>query len=136
MRVTGDWPFIDYVFLRKIVKFAKKNEVDFFDIEKWQIGQPIVLADLAYQISLTDGVSAVVPPEDVDEDDSASDRPTVTIVNKAAKTSGYSGNLYDIASATKEGVIYPAADPSIFELKFPSIDIEGRVVGDSAGGGN
>ena len=81
-------------------------------------------------------VSAVVPPEDVDEDDSASDRPPVTIVNKAAKTSGYSGNLYDIASATKEGVIYPAADPSIFELKFPSIDIEGRVVGDSAGGGN
>ena len=34
LRVTGDCPFIDYVFLRKIVKFAKKNEVDFFDIEK------------------------------------------------------------------------------------------------------
>ena len=120
----------------QIVLQAIEKVRDFFDIEKWQIGQPIVLADLAYQISLTDGVSAVVPPEDVDEDDSANDRPPVTIVNKAAKASGYSGNLYDIASATKEGVIYPAADPSIFELKFPSIDIEGRVVGDSAGGGN
>ena len=30
---------------------------DFFDIDKWQIGQPIVLSDLAYQISLVDGVS-------------------------------------------------------------------------------
>ena len=37
---------------------------DFFDIDKWQIGQPIVLSDLAYQISLVDGVSAVVSPED------------------------------------------------------------------------
>tara|TARA_Y100000593_G_scaffold90789_1_gene178002 strand:- start:1257 stop:3296 length:2040 start_codon:yes stop_codon:yes gene_type:complete len=106
----------------------------FFQIDKWQIGQPIVLADLAYQISLVDGVSAVVPPEDVDENDSANDRPPVTIVNKAAAASGYSGNLYDIKGATKEGVIYPSADPSIFELKFPSLDIEGKVVGDSTGG--
>ena len=44
------------------------------------------------------------------------------------------GNLYDIKSATKEGVVYPSADPSIFELKFPGADIEGRVVGDSSGG--
>ena len=37
-------------------------------------------------------------------------------------------------SATKEGVIYPSMDPSCFELKFPNTDIEGRVVGDAAGG--
>ena len=34
IRVTGDCPFIDYNFLKKIVEFAKKNDVDFFDIEK------------------------------------------------------------------------------------------------------
>ena len=107
---------------------------DYFDIEKWQIGQPIVLADLAYQISLVDGVSAVVPPEDDDTDSSSNDRPPVQIVTKYNPNSGYSGNLYDIKSATKEGVIYPSMDPSCFELKFPSIDIEGRVVGNSAGG--
>ena len=46
------------VLLRTIQKVK-----EFFDIDKWQIGQPIVVADLAYQISLCDGVSAVVPPE-------------------------------------------------------------------------
>ena len=56
------------------------------------------------------------------------------IVNKYDYTADYSGNLYDIKTATKEGVIYPSMDPSCFELKFPSIDIEGRVVGNSAGG--
>ena len=40
---------------------------DFFNIDKWQVGQPIVMADLAYQISLTDGVSAVVAPEENNE---------------------------------------------------------------------
>ena len=43
---------------------------------------------------------------------------------------GYSGNVYDITSATKDGIIYPSLDPSIFELKFPNTDIEGKVVGD------
>ena len=47
---------------------------------------------------------------------------------------GYSGNAYDVDSATQNGVIYPSLDPSIFELKFPGADIEGRVVGDSSGG--
>ena len=40
------------------------------------------------------------------------------------------GNVYDITSATKDGIIYPSLDPSIFELKFPNTDIEGKVVGD------
>jgi len=100
----------------------------FFDIDKWQIGQPIVLADLAYKLSLVDGVSAVVPPEN----NNPSNLP-VSITNKYQESDGYSGNLYDINSATKEGIIFPSLDPSCFELKFSS-DIQGRVVGDSAGG--
>ena len=119
---------------QQVVLQAVDRVRTFFDIEKWQIGQPIVLADLAYQISLVDGVSAVVPPEDDDTDSSSNDRPPVQIVTKYNSTAGYSGNLYDIKTATKEGVIYPSMDPSCFELKFPSIDIEGRVVGNSAGG--
>ncbi len=107
----------------------------FFDIDKWQIGQPIVLADLAYQISLVDGVSAVVPPDEEDEDLGKNDKPPlIQIVNKHNREAGYSGNLYDIVSATKEGVVYPSADPSCFEMRFPNIDIEVRVVGDSTGG--
>ena len=117
----------------EIVLKAIQKVKDFFNIDKWQIGQPIVLADLAYQISLVDGVSAVVPPEDVDDDSSAQDRPPVQIVNKYDSNAGYSGNLYDIRSATKEGVVYPSMDPSCFELKFPNLDIQGRVVGTSGG---
>jgi hypothetical protein len=41
---------------------------------------------------------------------------------------GYSGNIYDLAGATRNGVIYPSLDPSIFEVKFPNKDIKGRVV--------
>ena len=102
---------------------------DFFNIDKWQIGQPIVLADLAYQISLIDGVSAVVPPEE----DNPNGHP-VLITNKFKVGSGYSGNAYDIVGATRGGVVYPSLDPSCFELKYPNIDIEGRAVGNSTGG--
>ena len=41
---------------------------------------------------------------------------------------GYSGNVYDIKTATKNGIIYPSLDPSIFEIKYPNSDITGRVV--------
>ena len=112
----------------EVVLRAIQEVQSFFDIDKWQIGQPIVLADLAYRLSLVDGVSAVVPPE--------SNNPNnlpVSIVNKYKESDGYSGNLYDINAATKEGIIFPSLDPSCFELKFSS-DIQGRVVGDSAGG--
>ena len=113
---------------------ANKNEVltraieevkTFFEVDRWQINQPIVLADLVYRLSLVDGVSGVVPPK---EDNLASN--PIIITNKYKTADGYSGNLYDIDSATKNGVIYPSLDPSIFELKFPASDIEGRVVGD------
>ena len=75
-----------------------------------------------------DGVSSVVAPED----DNPRKLPVV-ITNKFAVGSGYSGNAYDMVSATKDGIIYPSVDPSCFELKFPTTDIEGRVVGSSQG---
>ena len=46
---------------------------------------------------------------------------------------GYSGNFYDIQSGLIDGVLYPALDPSIFEVKFPDADIKGKVVGDNLG---
>ena len=35
---------------------------------------------------------------------------------------------YDIEGGTIDNVLYPSLDPSIFELRFPDIDIQGRVV--------
>ena len=52
----------------------------------------------------------------------------IDITNLFDTTLNYSGNLYDITTATKNGVIYPSLDPSIFEIKFPNQDIRGRVV--------
>ena len=101
---------------------AVKNH---FDIDKWSISQPIILSDIAYVISLVDGVASVVPPEDDNPQ-----KQMVVIENKYKVEDGYSGHVYDLQSATKDGVIYSSLDPSIFELKFPNLDIEGRVVGD------
>ena len=98
---------------------------NFFATEKWQINQPIILSDLAYQISLVDGVVSIVPPETNNPQ-----KNLIVIENKHLTTDNYSGNVYDIDSASKDGVIYPSLDPSIFELKFPDTDIEGRVLGD------
>jgi hypothetical protein len=98
---------------------------DFFNIEKWQMNQPIVLSDLAYQISTCEGVVSLVPPEANNPN-----KELILIENKHLQSDGYSGNVYDMSSATKDGIVYPSLDPSIFELKFPNSDIEARVVGD------
>jgi hypothetical protein len=89
------------------------------------MNQPIVLSDLAYQISLVDGVVSLVAPEINNPN-----RDLILIENKHSIQNGYSGNVYDIGSASQEGIVYPSLDPSIFELKFPNSDIEGKVVGD------
>jgi len=96
-----------------------------FNIDKWQIGQPIVLSDIAYQISLVDGVASVVPPPNNNPDNDL-----IIVENKATTSGGYSGNVYDIKMSTRNGVVYTSKDPSIFELKYPDTDIEGRVVGE------
>ena len=47
---------------------------------------------------------------------------------KGSSSSDYSGNVYDLNTATKQGIIYPPLDPAIFEVKFLNKDIKGRVV--------
>ncbi len=107
--------------LFRAIQAVKKH----FEIKKWQINQPIVLNDIAYVISLVEGVISVVPPQDNNPN-----KNVVVIENKYKTTDNYSGNIYDMDSATRDGIVYPSLDPSIFELKFPDTDIEGRVVGD------
>jgi hypothetical protein len=101
---------------------------DFFDIDRWQIGQPIVLGDIAYELSLVDGVASIVPPIDDNPD-----KHQVLVKNLFDVGQGYSGNIYDMENSLKGGVLYPALDPSIFEVKFPNSDIKGKVVGDNLG---
>ena len=93
----------------------------YFKQDKWQINQPIILSDVASEIFAVEGVGSIVKPvNDRDE--------LIVIENKWG--GGYSQNIYDIRSASFNGVIYPSVDPAIFELRFPNADIQGRVMGD------
>jgi hypothetical protein len=85
----------------------------YFNVDRWQINQPIVKSQILNLISQTKGVQSIV---------------NLTFNNLYDTALNYSGNVYDLAAATKNGVIYPSLDPSIFEIKFPNQDIKGRVV--------
>ena len=84
---------------------------DHFNIEKWNINQPIILSDITSKLLQVKGVQNVIKVE---------------IVNKQGGS--YSQYAYDISGATRQGNIYPSIDPSIFEVRFPNTDIQGRVV--------
>ena len=86
---------------------------DYFDLGKWQINQPILLKDLYILLDKVEGVQTVK---------------NITINNKVGNNLGYSQYAYDIKGATYNNVIYPSLDPSIFEIRYPDQDINGRVV--------
>jgi len=86
---------------------------DYFDIDKWQINQPIIVPDLYVMLDSLEGVQTVK---------------NVILTNKAGTTSGYSQWAYDMNGANQNGTIFPSLDPSIFELKYPNTDIKGSVV--------
>jgi len=85
---------------------------NYFNIDKWQINQPIIISEISNIIAAVRGVQTVEKVE---------------LENKNGLSLGYSQYKYDFDGATKKGVIYPSLDPSIFELKYPNTDIKGRV---------
>ncbi len=86
---------------------------NYFQIDKWQVNQPIIISEIDNLIGGVQGVQTVEKVE---------------LTNKNGAINGYSKYRYDFESATKKGVIYPSMDPSIFELKKPNTDIKGRVI--------
>lgn len=86
---------------------------DFFDIDKWQINQPIILNDLRLTIGSVEGVQTVT---------------TVNITNKYKFKDGldYFEYRYPIDEATVDDVVYPSLDPCIFEIRYPDLDIIGN----------
>ena len=68
------------------------------------------LSEIELLIANVEGVSSV---------------PMVKITNKCSGK--YSSNSYNIEAATKDKIVYPSLDPSVFEIKFPDADIKGRV---------
>lgn len=86
---------------------------NFFNVDNWNFSQPINLSQLRLEIAKVEGVQAVVDLE---------------VVNKTVIDGNYSSVEYDIPAATKNGIIYPSIDPSIFEIKYPDTDIVGAVL--------
>lgn len=84
-----------------------------FDIEDWQINQPIIMRDLYILLDRIEGVQTVK---------------NIKIYNKTGTSLGYSNYSYDVEGALVNGIIYPSIDPMIFEVKYPNTDIKGRVV--------
>jgi len=85
----------------------------YFAISNWQINQPIILRDIYVLLDRIEGVQTVK---------------NISITNKVGTNIGYLQWAYDISGATQNNVIYPSLDPMIFEVKYPSTDIQGRVV--------
>lgn len=84
---------------------------DYFETDKWQMNEPIILKDIYVMLDKIDGVQTVK---------------IVNITNKCGPN--YSVYAYDVMGATQNNVVYPSVDPMIFEVKFPDTDIKGRVV--------
>ena len=82
---------------------------DYFNTDKWQINQPIYVSDVYSTISNVEGVQSIKKVE-----------------FKNITGENYSQYSYDIVS--RNNIIYPSLDPMIFELRFPDVDLKGRIV--------
>jgi hypothetical protein len=84
---------------------------DYFNIDSWQINQPVIISEINALLLKVPGVRSVHKIE---------------ITNKQG--GDYSPYGYDITSATRNNIVYPSIDPSIFEIRFPDNDINGRII--------
>jgi len=83
---------------------------DYFNITKWNINQPINLSSIYTLLDQEKGVQTVQKVE---------------IVNNVGGV--YSQYAYDTKGATRDNIVYPSYDPCIFEIKYPDLDIKGRI---------
>ena len=84
---------------------------NYFNIDNWTFNMSINLSELELIIAGVEGVQSV---------------PKCDIVNKCKGS--YSNVSYNIEAATKNKMVYPSLDPSVYEVKYPNKDIKGRVV--------
>jgi len=85
---------------------------NYFNIDKWQINQPIIESEVYNLIGNVKGVQSVN---------------NISFHNIAGIEKGYSQFSYDFVTATKQSIIYPSLDPCIFEIKYPNTDIKGKI---------
>lgn len=98
-----------------LLNISKKVE-EYFNRDKIELNQPILLGDLIQYMDSAEGVIMV------------SD---VQIINKYDSNEGYSPVIFDTSVNgenfdTKKKILYPPLDIGIFELKKPLVDIIGK----------
>jgi len=81
--------------------------------DNMQFSQPINLSRLRLEIAKVDGVQSVTE---------------LTMKNLTVRDGDYSKHEYNIAAATVNDIVYPSVDPSVFEVRFPTKDIVGKVL--------
>jgi hypothetical protein len=86
---------------------------DYFNIDNWQINEPIIIQNIFVLLSKVPGVQIVK---------------NIVISNLTGESLGYSDFAYDTVAATINEVLYPSIDPMVFEVKYPNQDILGKVV--------
>jgi len=94
---------------RDVILRCTDTLIEYFDITKWNINQPINISDMYSVLDRVTGVQTVQKVE---------------ITNKQG--GAYSQYAYDIKGATRNNIVYPSYDTMIFEVKFPQVDIKGR----------
>lgn len=84
---------------------------EFFEIDKWQMNQPINLTDIYSLIASIPGVLSLV---------------RIDFFNRVGNfdSRAYSTTSHNIEENTQNGIIY-GKENAIFEIKFPNIDITG-----------
>lgn len=98
---------------REVLSSCLSELKSYFNIDNFQINQPIQLSEVYKLLTNIKGVENVIKLE---------------VINKQGEDSGYSKYGYDIKGATKNNVIYPSKDPCVFEIRYPDVDIKGRIV--------
>jgi hypothetical protein len=93
----------------EVVTRCINDLTDYFNIDNWQFNQTINISEIELLLANVDGVASVS---------------FVDVYNKCG--GNYAPNSYDMKAATKNKIIYPSLDPSVFELKFPAADIKGK----------
>ena len=96
---------------REVLTKVQNELSKYFSIDNWTFNMAINISEIELLIAGIEGVQSV---------------PKCEITNKCL--GNYSSHSYNISDATKGKMVYPSLDPSVFEVKFPSKDIRGRVI--------
>jgi len=90
-----------------------ERAIDWFDNDRMQPNAPIIISNLTSMLDGIQGVQSIV---------------SVKFKNEIDMNQGYSGNVYPVDNAIRNGVLYPSVDFSIFEIKHKKRDLRVRTL--------